>query len=158
MKTGIVIVCAALLALAVASCSGLNLDKFVRAEVPTEIQQERGLPASITLDRSRKEYVRWSDDVKRTGAEWRDNIASAEEVRAIFAQITMQAFQSVGPMVAGVPVLSGLLPGAALLLGYFVKRRGDVTAADAQAKADAAWDEAQKSLLESLQKAGKIVG
>jgi len=109
-----------LLAGILAGCAGFDLGDLVRVKTPHAIQQQTGLPTSVTLNEAETEYQAWYADVQRSGAQWKTNIERGNEVRALLSQISLSALDEVGPTLAGVPVLGPALPAVTGLLGLFL--------------------------------------
>lgn len=131
--------------LGMAACSGFDFERFVKVNVPLGIQQSEGLPSKIALADSKSEFAAWADDVKREAAEWRAANERGAEIVAVFNSVSQAALDEYGPALAGIPLGPVGAVGLAGVLGLLIKRPGDRTTAEAQAKADAAWDEAYKA-------------
>ena len=113
-------VAAVALTLSLAACAGFDLGDVVRVKTPHAIQQQTGLPTTVTLNEAEVEYQAWYTDVQRSGARWKTNIERGNEVRALLSQISLSALDDVGPTLAGVPVLGPALPALTGLLGLFL--------------------------------------
>lgn len=149
MNRWIVVAVCLLISLALASCAGMNLGDLVRVKTPVEVQQDKGLPGSLSLNESEQQYRAWVDDVRRVGAHWRTSIEGADRVRDLLGQITLRALDDVGPSVAGVPVLGPSLPLLAGLAGLFIRRPGDADKDTLRKEKEASYNagiEAGKSL------------
>lgn len=101
---------------------GMNFGDIVHAKTPTTIQQQTGLPSSLSLNEANSEYQAWLDDTKRAGTEWKERIESADAVAGALGQLTMSGLDQIGPTLGGVPVLGPMLPGLTGLIGLFVGR------------------------------------
>ena len=110
----------ALLALVLASCAGIDLDDLVKVKTPNAIQQTTGLRATLSLNEAEAEYQNWFNQTQATGAQWKGNIERAGEVRGLLGQLTLSALDTVGPTVAGVPVLGPALPALTGIVGLFL--------------------------------------
>jgi hypothetical protein len=110
----------ALLALVLASCAGLDLGDLVKVKTPNAIQQTTGLRATLSLNEAEAEYQNWFNQTQAIGAQWKGNIARAGEVRGLLGQLTLSALDTVGPTVAGVPVLGPALPALTGIVGLFI--------------------------------------
>jgi len=102
------------------SCAGYDLGDVVRVKTPNAIQQQTGLPKTISLNDASAEYQAWFDMTTSNGARWKDSIERGEQMRAVFGQLTLSALDEVGPTLAGVPVLGPMLPALTGLVGMFI--------------------------------------
>ena len=109
-----------LLALVLASCAGLDLGDIVKVKTPNTIQQTTGLPSTMSLNEAEVEYQNWFGQTQTTGAQWKSNIEKAGEIRGLLGQLTLSALDSVGPTVAGLPVLGPALPALTGIVGLFI--------------------------------------
>ena len=109
-----------LLALVLASCAGFDLGDIVKVKTPNNIQQTTGLPATLSLNEAETEYQNWFNQTQTTGAQWKGNIEKAGELRGLFGQLTLSALDTVGPTVAGLPVLGPALPALTGIVGLFI--------------------------------------
>ncbi|MFN7022712.1 MAG: hypothetical protein ACK4WH_15520 [Phycisphaerales bacterium] len=109
-----------LLALVLASCAGIDLGDLVKVKTPNAIQQATGLPSTLSLNEAEVEYQNWFNQVQATGAQWKGNIQRAGEVRGLLGQLTLSALDTVGPTVAGVPVLGPALPALTGIVGLLI--------------------------------------
>jgi hypothetical protein len=110
----------ALLALVLASCAGFDLGDIVKVKTPNTIQQTTGLPSTLSLNEAEVEYQNWFGQTQTTGAQWKSNIEKAGEIRGLLGQLTLSALDSVGPTVAGLPVLGPALPALTGIVGLFI--------------------------------------
>ncbi|MBX3580197.1 MAG: hypothetical protein KF723_23595 [Rhizobiaceae bacterium] len=108
------------LALVLASCAGIDLGDLVKVKTPNAIQQTTGLRATLSLNEAEAEYQSWFNQTQATGAQWKSNIEKAGEVRGLLGQLTLSALDTVGPTVAGVPVLGPALPALTGIVGLFI--------------------------------------
>ncbi len=106
-----------LLALVLASCAGLDLGDIVKVKTPNTIQQTTGLPSTLSLNEAEVEYQNWFNLTQTTGAQWKGNIEKAGEIRGLLGQLTLSALDTVGPTVAGLPVLGPALPALTGIVG-----------------------------------------
>jgi hypothetical protein len=109
-----------LLALALASCAGLDLGDIIKVRTPNAVQQTTGLSSTLSLNEAETEYQNWFNQTQITGAQWKANIQRAGEVRGLLGQLTLSALDTVGPTVAGVPVLGPALPALTGIVGLFI--------------------------------------
>lgn len=109
-----------LLAMVLASCAGFDLGDIVKVKTPNTIQQTTGLPATLSLNEAETEYQNWFNQTQTTGAQWKNNIEKAGELRGLFSQLTLSALDTVGPTVAGLPVLGPALPALTGIVGLFI--------------------------------------
>ena len=109
-----------LLALVLASCAGLDLGDIVKVKTPNTIQQTTGLPSTLSLNEAEVEYQNWFNLTQTTGAQWKGNIEMAGEIRGLLGQLTLSALDTVGPTVAGLPVLGPALPALTGIVGLFI--------------------------------------
>lgn len=109
-----------LVSLVLAACAGFDLGDVVRVRTPNTIQQTTGLPSALSLNEAEVEYQNWFNQVQTTGAQWKSNIQRAGEVRGLLGQLTLSALDTVGPTVAGVPVLGPALPALTGIVGLFI--------------------------------------
>ena len=121
-RTRIILFAAALVLIsaALAACAGFDLDDLVRVKTPAGVQQTTGLSSALTLNEAENEYQAWFDDVQRVGVQWKQNIERGNQVRSLLNQLTLSALDTIGPTLAGVPVLGPLLPAATGLFGLFL--------------------------------------
>jgi len=108
------------MALVLASCAGFDLGDLVKVKTPNNIQQTTGLPSTLSLNEAEVEYQTWFNGTQTTGAQWKSNIEKAGELRGLFSQLTLSALDSVGPTVAGLPVLGPALPALTGIVGLFI--------------------------------------
>jgi len=109
-----------LMVLVLASCAGIDLGDLVKVRTPNAIQQTTGLRATLSLNEAEIEYQNWFNQVQTTGAQWKSKIQRAGEVRGLLGQLTLSALDTVGPTVAGVPVLGPTLPALTGIVGLFI--------------------------------------
>jgi len=109
-----------LLALVLASCAGFDLGDIVKVKTPNTIQQTTGLPSTLSLNEAESEYQNWFNQTQTTGAAWKNNIEKAGELRGLFSQLTLSALDTVGPTVAGLPMLGPALPALTGIVGLFL--------------------------------------
>jgi len=109
-----------LLALVLASCAGFDLGDIVKVKTPNTIQQTTGLPSTLSLNEAESEDQNWFNQTQTTGAAWKNNIEKAGELRGLFSQLTLSALDTVGPTVAGLPVLGPALPALTGIVGLFL--------------------------------------
>ena len=109
-----------LMALVLASCAGFDLGDLVKVKTPNNIQQTTGLPSTLSLNEAEVEYQNWFNQTQTTGAQWKGNIEKAGELRGLFSQLTLSALDTVGPTVAGLPVLGPALPALTGIVGLFI--------------------------------------
>lgn len=118
------IVLLVLIATVLAACAGFDVGDVVRVKTPNVIQQQKGLPASTSLNEASSEYKAWHDEVSRVGAQWKSNIERGNEIRTTLNQLALTALDDVGPTLAGIPVLGPALPLLTGLGGLFLGARG----------------------------------
>lgn len=123
-KTLIVVVVALAVSLALAACAGFNLGDIIKVKTPVAIQQADGVSASLTLNEAEAEYRLWMDKTKAAGLEWKNRIASGNEIRNILGQLAMNGLNDVGPTIGGIPVLGPSIPLLTAGLGLFLGRSG----------------------------------
>ncbi len=109
-----------LMALVLTSCAGFDLGDLVKVKTPNTIQQTTGLPSTLSLNEAEVEYQNWFNGTQTTGARWKSNIERAGELRGLFSQLTLSALDTVGPTVAGLPVLGPALPALTGIVGLFI--------------------------------------
>ena len=109
-----------LMALVLTSCAGFDLGDLVKVKTPNTIQQTTGLPSTLSLNEAEVEYQNWFNQTQTTGAQWKNNIEKAGELRGLFSQLTLSALDTVGPTVAGLPVLGPALPALTGIVGLFI--------------------------------------
>lgn len=123
-KTLILVVVAILIAGTLAACAGFNLGDIIKVKTPIAIQQADGVPASLTLNESEAEYRLWMDKTKAAGLEWKNRIASGNEIRNLLGQLAMTGLNDVGPTIGGLPILGPAIPLFTTGLGLFIGRSG----------------------------------
>ena len=82
-----------------------------------------GLPSTLSLNGAEVEYQNWFNLTQTTGvggAQWKGNIEKAGEIRGLLGQLTLSALDTVGPTVAGLPVLGPALPALTGIVGLFI--------------------------------------
>jgi len=124
MKIGVSILGFLLMGTLLASCAGFNLGDIVHVKTPHTIQKQTGLPAKITLNEAEAEYRVWFTNIQDAGTQWQTNIEKGNEIRGLLGQLTLNALDDLGPMIAGVPVLGASLPVLTALVGLFLGTRG----------------------------------
>lgn len=124
MKIGIYILGFLLVGALFAGCAGLDLGDIVHVKTPHTIQQQTGLPAKITLNEAEAEYRIWFRTIRDTGTQWQANIEKGNEIRGLLGQLTLNALDDLGPIIAGVPVLGASLPVLTGLIGIFLGTSG----------------------------------
>lgn len=141
----------------VTACARWDFGDFVTAETPRGIHQTTGIPAKLSLNEAAVEYEDWFTQVQRDGARWKADIDRADEVASMLGALTMNALAyGEGALGTSAPWALPFIPIVAGLVGFAVKRPGDVSKTEAQAKADAAWDEAFKAGMESIKTGASI--
>jgi len=120
MKIGISILGLLLVGALLASCAGLDLGDIVHVKTPHTIQQQTGLPSKITLNEAEVEYRIWFRTIQDVGTQWQANIEKGNEIRGLLGQLTLNALDDLGPIIAGVPVLGASLPVLTGLIGIFL--------------------------------------
>ncbi len=131
--------------LTMVSCMGKDFGDYWKVNTPTAIQQSEGIPAKLSLNDSEYEYGAWFDNVQREGAEWRKRIEGGRDSVAMLRSLAMQLGESAQahPAIAAVPGLS-------LLLGYVIKRKGDVSAGELADREKASYGKGRKDVLAAL--------
>lgn len=109
-----------LMALVLPSCAGFDLGDIVKVKTPNTIQQTTGLPSSLSLNEAETEYQNWFNQTQTTGTQWKNNIEKAGELRGLFSQLTLSALDTVGPTIAGLPMLGPALPALTGIVGLFI--------------------------------------
>lgn len=125
-----------------AAISGCEWGDMVRVDTPKNVQESRALPAKMPVNDAVYEYEDWLAATERDGRRWQAEIESASQIVAFLNTFSLRAIGELGPAVAGVPVLSALVPALVGLGGLLVRRPGDVSATDAKRQSDQNWDEA----------------
>lgn len=158
MNRTAVIVLACALAAAAAALSGCDLGDVLQVRTPAGVQQDTGLPGSMSLNEAEREYGLQLERIRSDMHAWRDNIEGTNTVRGIISQLAMQQLNDLGPAVAGVPVVGPLLLGALPIAGLFVRRPGDKSKAEVselqRSEHDRGWDEGRAELLQQLAQLG----
>ncbi|MCC6910065.1 MAG: hypothetical protein IT430_19190 [Phycisphaerales bacterium] len=111
---------AVMLSLVLAACAGFDLGDVVKVRTPNTIQQTTGLASRITLNEAEAEYRAWFENTQRTGSQWKASIERAGEIRGLLSQLTLSALDSVGPTLAGVPIVGPALPALTGIVGLFI--------------------------------------
>lgn len=124
MKIGISILGLLLVGALLASCAGLDLGDIVHVKTPHTIQQQTGLPSKITLNEAEVEYRIWFRTIQDVGTQWQGNIEKGNQIRGLLGQLTLNALDDLGPIIAGVPVLGASLPVLTGLIGIFCGTSG----------------------------------
>lgn len=119
-STVVYLFAAIMLSLVLGACAGFDLGDIVRVKTPNAIQQTTGLPSRVTLNEAEAEYRAWFEDTQRTGSQWKASIERAGEIRGLLGQLTLSALDSVGPTLAGLPVLGPALPALTGIVGLFI--------------------------------------
>jgi hypothetical protein len=162
MNRTTIVVGAIILAAASATLSGCDLGDILQVQTPSGIQQDTGLPGSMSLNEAEQEYRLELERQKTHMLAWRDNIEGSNTVRGIISQLALQQLNDLGPMVGGVPVVGPLLLGALPIAGLFVRRPGDKSGTEVEqltrAEHASTWDEARRTLLDELRQAGALSG
>ncbi len=122
MKTSNVVFVVVLVAIAsvIAACTATNVGDMIHTKTPNTVQQQKGLPAKLTLNEAEQEYRAYFEETQRTLSTWKGNIEEANEFRGLLNQLTLNALDTVGPIVAGVPILGPALPALTGLAGLFL--------------------------------------
>lgn len=111
---------AVMLSLVLAACAGFDLGDVVKVKTPNTIQQTTGLASRVSLNEAEAEYRAWFENTQRTGSQWKASIERAGEIRGLLGQLTLSALDSVGPTLAGVPVVGPALPALTGIVGLFI--------------------------------------
>lgn len=109
-----------LVSMSIAACAGFDMGDMIKVKTPNNVSKAHGVPSSTSLNEAENEYAGWLDDVQRDAEQWRTNIERGNEIRGVLSQLTLQALDSVGPTLAGVPVLGPALPALTGLAGLFL--------------------------------------
>lgn len=109
-----------LISMSIAACAGLDMGNLIKVETPPDVSKAHGVPSRTSLNDAEHEYAAWLDDTQRNAERWRTNIERGNEIRGVLSQLTLQALDSVGPTLAGVPVLGPALPALTGLAGLFL--------------------------------------
>lgn len=109
-----------MLTFVLAACAGFDLGDIVKVKTPNTIQQTTGLSSRVTLNEAEAEYRAWFENTQRTGAQWKASIERAGEIRGMLGQLTLSALDSVGPTIAGVPIVGPALPALTGIVGMFI--------------------------------------
>jgi len=111
-----------------ASCAGFNFGDVVRVRTPNAVQNQTGLPASMSLNEAEVEYENWFQVVQSAGTRWKNDLSRGAEVTGLLNQLTLQALNETGPTLQGIPVLGPMLPVLTGLVGLGLgvggKRKG----------------------------------
>lgn len=146
MKIATTVIVAVMLSAAIATFTGCDIGDVIQTRTPESIQRTTGLSASLPLNEASDEFEVWLDQTRVSATRWRANIERSDRIADMVGQFALTSLDDIGPSLAGVPVLGPALPLLAGLAGLFTRRPGDMQKRDAetaaQAKADAAWDEA----------------
>lgn len=110
-----------------AAVSGCDVGDLVSVKTPPKIQQTTGLPSKLTLNESQLEYQDWFQSVQSQGAQWKNSIEKGNEVKNVINQLTMDALDTIGPSIGGIPMLGPAIPLVAGLVGLTLRRPGDVS-------------------------------
>ncbi len=151
MKYAPYIVGLALMLMSLSAVAGCQLDRYVKAQTPTNIQKTDGLPAKIPLAEVHDEYALWLARMQSDAAQWRGNIEDAEYIHGLFGNLTLAALDEAGPVIAGLPVGGALLPVLAGAVALFLKRPGDKSASETAAEKEASFNA-------GLKKAAALLG
>lgn len=158
MNRTTIIVGAIALASAAAALSGCDLGDVLQVKTPSGIQQDTGLPRTLSLNEAEQEYRLELERQKTHMLAWRDNIEGTNAVRGIISQLALDQLNELGPVVGGVPVVGPLLLGALPIAGLFVRRPGDKSRAEVadlqRSEHDKGWDEGRAELLQQLAQLG----
>ena len=88
-----------------ASCAGLDLGDIVKVKTPNTIQQTTGLPSTLSLNEAEVEYQNWFNLTQTTGRAVEGQHREGRRDPRLLGQLTLSALDTVGPTVAGLPVL-----------------------------------------------------
>jgi len=119
-RTTITVISVGLAVAGLSACAGVDLGDLVRVQTPPKIQQQTGLPASMTLNEAEAEYHSWFEMVTSDGARWKQSISRGSEIEGALNQLTLQSLSDVGPTVQGLPVVGPAAFGLLSLATYFV--------------------------------------
>lgn len=128
-KYTIVIAILFAISLTAAGISGCSWEDIVRVKTPVTVQQDQGLPASMTVTESRGAYRLWFERTKTQGSQWKANIDRSSEMVGLLNNLTLGALDAAGPAIMGLPFGGLALPFLTGLGALFVKRPGDATKA-----------------------------
>jgi hypothetical protein len=118
-----------LIGLGLSALAGCNVGDIVKSRIPVAVQKSEGLPSQLSHNESQVEYEKWLHDVESDSQQWRANLERSEQIAGLLGNLTLSALDSVGPVIAGIPVGGALLPVLTGLAALFVKRPGDVSTA-----------------------------
>lgn len=124
MKIGVSILGFLLLGSLLASCAGYNWGDIVHVKTPHTIQKQTGLPSKVSLNEAEVEYRVWFTNIQEAGTQWQMNIEKGNQIRGLLGQLTLNALDDLGPIIAGVPVLGASLPVLTGLIGVFLGTYG----------------------------------
>jgi hypothetical protein len=133
-----------LLGVGLSALAGCDIHDVIHARTPNSIQKTEGLPARLSVNESRAEYLKWLQSVQTDAATWRGSIENAEAVAGLLSNLTLSALDEAGPAILGLPMGGALLPVVAGLAGLFLKRPGDKTAAQVAAEKEASFNSGLK--------------
>jgi hypothetical protein len=118
-----------LIGLGLSALAGCSVGDVVKSRIPVAVQKSEGLPSQLSHNESQVEYEKWLHGVESDSQQWRANLERSEQIAGLLGNLTLSALDSVGPVIAGIPVGGALLPVLTGLAALFVKRPGDVSTA-----------------------------
>lgn len=121
-RTALYVVLFLLLGAVLASCTAFDLGDLVKVGTPESVQRSEGLSATLSLNDAEHEYRKYFENVQADLVRWRSEIERADQVAGMIGQLTLNALDQAGPMIAGVPVLGSSLPVVAGLVGLALGR------------------------------------
>ena len=106
---------------------GCDFDSLISTRTPDSVQRSHGLPAKQKLPQARDSYQLWHEEVRITGAQWRNSIEQSEQAAALIRSLALDGLAEVSPILGATGPVGVFGLG---LLGLFLRRPGDVSKAD----------------------------
>jgi hypothetical protein len=106
------------------ACQGVSLDKFIKVDVPREVQQATETPPTTTLRQAPYVFDEWRDYVERGTEQFTENIEDAWALYDVVATTVNTGLLSLEAWGQTIPGGTILIAAGTLLAGLFIKKPG----------------------------------
>jgi hypothetical protein len=124
------------------SMAGFSAGDFIQSRVPSEIQEDRGLPERVAHNKSEETFRLWTNDQRRIADAWASNLEDSGKWLAFVDGFLYEGWEQFSPVLASmgpVGTLASFLGGWLLL-----KRPKDATTAEVESAKRKSFNEADR--------------
>ncbi|MEL6396592.1 MAG: hypothetical protein AAFQ71_11410 [Planctomycetota bacterium] len=118
-KTAVVVFASIMGAVTIGSLSGCDLGDVIKVKTPSGIARTEGIARNLTLNEAQHEYELVHAAKMANLEEWRGRIDRGAELQGMLSQLALDGLNTLGPSVAGVPVVGPALVGALPIASFF---------------------------------------